>query len=61
MNIDPQKNKSDQIFSHEGLVRPRQNDPGQSPGKKWTFCEVLIIRFTTYQTFRALLLLYFTI
>ena len=33
MNIDPQSNKSDQIFSHKGLVRPRQNDPGQSPGK----------------------------
>ena len=33
MNIDPQNNKSDQIFSHKGLDRPCQNDPGQSPGK----------------------------
>ena len=40
MNADPQTNKSDQIFSGKGLVRPRQNDPGQSPRKKWTFCKV---------------------
>ena len=33
MNIDPQNNKSDQIFSYKYLVRPRQGGPGQSPGK----------------------------
>ena len=33
MNIDPQNNKSDQIFSHKYLVRPRQSDPCQYPGK----------------------------
>ena len=36
MNTDPQKNKSEQIFSHEGLVRPRQNDRSVS-GKKVKF------------------------
>ena len=33
MNIDSQNSKSDQIFSHKYLVRPRQSDPGQYPGK----------------------------
>ena len=33
MNINPQNKKSDQIFSHKYLVRPRKSEPGQSPGK----------------------------
>ena len=33
MNIDPQNNKYDQIFSHKYLIRPHQNDPGKFPGK----------------------------
>ena len=33
MNIDPQNNKSDQIFSHKYLIIPHQNDPGKFPGK----------------------------
>ena len=61
MNIDPQNNKSDQMFSHKDLVRPCQNDSGQSPEKKWAFREALIIRFNTYQCFSAWLLLYLTI
>ena len=47
-NIDPQNNKSDQIFSHKDLVRPRQNDPGQSLGQKWAFCKILIIWFNIH-------------
>ena len=46
MNIDPQNNKSDQIFSHNYLVRPRQSDPGESP-EKVHLCEVSIILFPT--------------
>ena len=52
---------SDQIFSPKGLVRPHQNDPDHSLGKKWTFHEVSIIWFSTYQSFSAWLLLYLTI
>ena len=33
MNIDPQNNKSEQIYSHKYLGKPRQSDSGQSPGK----------------------------
>ena len=61
MNIYPGNKKYDQIFSHKGLFRPYQNDPGQSPGKKFTFCEVLIVQFNNYLSFRAWLLLYITI
>ena len=32
-NIDPQNNKSEQIYSHKYLGKPRQSDSGQSPGK----------------------------
>ena len=46
MNIDPQNNKSDQIFSYKYLVRPRQSGPGQSP-EKVDLREVLIILFHT--------------
>ena len=60
MEIDPQNNKSNQIFIYKGLVRLRQNDHGQFPGKKWTFCEVLIIWFNTNLRFRVWLLLYLT-
>ena len=38
-----QVQKSDQIFSPKGLVRPHQNDPDHSLGKKWAFHEVSII------------------
>ena len=40
LNTDPQNNKSDHTFSHNCLVRPRQNNPGQSAGKNepsWSF------------------------
>ena len=53
--------KSDQIFSPKGLVRPHQNDPDHSLGKKWAFHEVSIIWFSTYQSFSAWSLLYLTI
>ena len=55
-----QNYKSNQIFILKGLARLSQNDHGQFPGKKWTFCEVLIIRFDTNLSFTAWLLLYLT-
>ena len=33
MNIDPQNNKSEQIYSHKYLGKPLQSDSGQFRGK----------------------------
>ena len=61
MNIDPQNNKSDHIFSHNCLVRPHQKDSAVSPPEQLDLREVLIIWFHTYLSFRASLLFYLTI
>ena len=56
MNIDPQNDKSGQIFSEKCSVRPCQSDPFQSPCVDLR--EVLIIKFHTYLSFSPWLLLH---